>query len=416
MKLEDKVDHIRKIERYLEQESLLVAENSIDTRLKIKKLLGEKVNILFICHRPEVWNSLKTVYEAFLSDPTFAVQILVIPNKKQLPEKGFSHEEYESEGAEEFWKGEHCIQGYDYQKDEWLDPRDLHPDYVFLQQPYNITRAAKYKSWMISKYAKLCYVTYVYGVFDEEALAGFHPEDFLTSTSFYFAPDYRHYEYICERLKNMNNFFTRSHMTGFPRFDLHLSGEKKRTGAFRALWTPRWSTVEGHSFFFEYKDFLLSYCDQHDSFSLTFRPHPQSFLEWNATGLMTKEEIVAYKSEYEKRKNAQIDTNKDYLISFQEVDCFITDLTSLMVEYLITGKPIIYCHRADGFSEMGRKLAEGYYWVRNKEELIQTLEMLSSGMDPLMEKRKALVQELFYIPEQGAGLKIKEIIKEDALK
>lgn len=415
-KLDDRIKHIRKIEKYLEQESLLVAESSIDTRLKVKKLLGEKVKILFICHRPEVWNSLKTVYEAFLSDSTFEVQILAIPNKKQLPQKGFSHEEYESEGAEEFWEGI-CIQGYDYRKDEWIDPRDLHPDYVFLQQPYNITRSAKYKSWMISKYAKLCYVTYVYGVFEEEALAGFHPEDFLMSTSFYFAPDDRHYKYIRQRLKEMNNFFTRSYMTGFPRFDLRLAnGTKKKDRSFSALWTPRWSTVEGHSFFFEYKDLLLSYCDQHDFFSLIFRPHPQSFLEWNATGLMTEEKAVTYKNEYAKRENAWLDTNKDYLISFQAVDCFITDLTSLMVEYLITEKPIIYCHRVDGFSEIGRKLSEGYYWVRNGEELIQTLDMLSSGLDPLKEKRRALVRDVFYIPTEGAGQKIKEIIKADALK
>lgn len=417
MGLEEKVNQIRRIEKHLEQESLLAAESSIDTRLKLKKLLGEKVRVLFICHRPEVWNSLKIVYEAFLADPAFEVTILAIPNKKQLPQKEFSHEEYESEGAEEFWKGANCIEGYDYQKDEWIDPRDLYPDYVFLQQPYNITRPAKYKSWILSKYAKLCYVTYVYGVFGEEALAGFHPEDFLTSTSFYFAPDSLHYEYICQRLKTMNNFFTRSYMTGFPRFDLSLeNGGEKERGGFRALWTPRWSTCEGNSFFFAYKDLMLSYCDEHPSFSLTFRPHPQSFLEWNATGEMKEEEAAVYKKEYEKRENAQIDTNKDYLASFQETDCFITDLTSLMVEYLLTGKPIIYCHRVDGFSEIGRKLARGYYWVRNWEELVKTLDMLRSGEDPLKEERKAIAREFFYCPSEGAGIKIKEIIKEDALK
>lgn len=417
MEIENELKLVRRIEKHLEHESMILAENNIDVRLKLKKVTGEKVQILFVCYRPEVWNSLKTVYEAFQEDPVFEVTVLAIPNKMQLPKKGFNHEEYESEGAEEFWKEQECIHGYDYQKKEWVDPRDLHPDYVFFQRPYNVTCSAKYKSWIVSKYAKICYVTYGYEIFEEETFTSMHPEDFLASTSFYFAPNELHYELICQRLKSIDNYFTRPYITGFPRFDLgYFAGEKEKKDMFAALWTPRWSTREGNCFFFDYKDLLLSYCDLNETFSLIFRPHPQSFLEWNATGEMTVEEEKAYRKEYEKRRNAKIDVNKDYLVSFEEVDCFITDITSLMPEYLLTGKPIIYCHRVDTFSEHGKNLAEGFYWVRTWEELKETLDMLSTGKDPLKEKRKEVIQKCFYLPSGGAGVKIKEIIKKDALK
>ena len=417
MDVEKKLQQLRKIETYLEQESMLLSESNIDTRLKLKKLLKEKIRVLFICHRPEVWNSLKTVYKAFHDDPAFETLIIAIPNKKQLPEGGLNHEVYESEGAEDYWESYDCVCGYNYENGQWIDPRDLCPDYVFFQQPYNITRSAKYKSWIVSKYAKLCYVAYAYPIGSKEIFDSSYPSDFLLSTSLYFAQDQLHYHDIQERLDVVNDTLTRAYITGFPRFDLIQPEErKKEKEEFCALWTPRWSTRENNSFFFEYKDLLLTYCDKYKDFSLLFRPHPQAFLEWNATGEMTESEACDYKMEYEKRKNAQIDANRDYLLTFERPDCLIADMTSLMAEYFLTGKPIIYCHRENCFTEAGKRLAEGFYWVQTWEELRQTLNMLRTGQDPLREKRTEIMNTLFFRPEEGAGYKIKEIIKKDALK
>src|SRR5574344_1704294 len=57
-----------------------------------------KINILFVCHRPAIWNYLKSLFLACNNDKTFNVTIVAIPNKKQLPDLGLSHEIYESEG------------------------------------------------------------------------------------------------------------------------------------------------------------------------------------------------------------------------------------------------------------------------------------------------------------------------------
>lgn len=373
--------------------------------------------MLFICHRPGVWNSLKTVYAAFRSDPAFETMILAVPYKKQLPEKGFSHEEYESEGAEDFWKEYGCINGYDYQKKEWIDPRDLHPDYVFFQQPYNIARPAQYKSWVVSKYAKLCHVPYAYQIFEKEIFLSVYPADFMKAVSFCFAFDQYHYADISQKLRADNNYFTHVYTAGFPRFDLIPPKKEEKNDAFCALWTPRWATEENNCFFFEYKDKLLNYCDKNENFSLIFRPHPQTFLNLNATGEMPEKEADAYRMEYGRRENARIDESGDYFAAFQTSDCLIADITSLMAEYLVTEKPIIYCHRVNTFSEVGNKMAKGFYWVRSWEELCGTLDMLRAGKDPLKEKRKDIIKELFPLSKTvSIGYEIKEIIKRDALK
>ncbi|MBR1702201.1 MAG: CDP-glycerol glycerophosphotransferase family protein [Lachnospiraceae bacterium] len=409
---------ITKIEKYLEEESVILAEEMINNRLRLKKILGEKINVLFICHRPQIWNSLKTVYQAFKEDEKFDVKILAIPNKKQLPDLDFAHDVYESEGAEEYWAYYDCICGYNYESAEWVDPRTLKPDYVFFQTAYDVTRPKKYKSWIVSKYAKICFVTYGYQIAGGELFyKGVYNETFLRATRYIFAFDPLHYSDILSWLNEIHNITSEVVLSGNPRNDLIRKRDfKPEHKMYTALWTPRWCTDENNCFFFEYKDKLLEYCADNSNFQLIFRPHPQAFLEWEATGELSKDDADIYKRKYENCSNARIDWEKDYLNTFDEVDCFITDMTSLMAEYLLTGKPIIYCHRVDLFTEAGRKMAEGYYWVYNFEELEQTLAMLQKGEDPLKEKRIAIVEDMIYRPINGAGNRIKEIVKKDAIR
>src|SRR5574344_2150856 len=113
MKLIKKVPFVRKLLskfstisnqiKTLENENMQLAANDINVRLSLKKINHEKVNVVFVCHRPNVWGSLKTVYEAVISDPLFRVTVVAIPNKEQLPKLGLNHEQYKSEGAEEYW-------------------------------------------------------------------------------------------------------------------------------------------------------------------------------------------------------------------------------------------------------------------------------------------------------------------------
>src|SRR6266567_2217893 len=50
------------------------------------------------------------------------------------------------------------------------------------------------------------------------------------------------------------------------------------------------------------------------------------------------------------------------------------------------------------------------YFVRNSEELTATLEMLLAGKDRLREKRRELIKSLLFLPKEGAGLRIKEML------
>jgi CDP-glycerol glycerophosphotransferase (TagB/SpsB family) len=128
---------------------------------------------------------------------------------------------------------------------------------------------------------------------------------------------------------------------------------------------------------------------------------------------MSLVEQTKMKQEYDSSTNMVIDESGSYEDTFMTSDLLISDYSSMMVEYFVTGKPIIYTHRKNEFNEYALSLSKGFYWVHSIEELNETISMLLSGKDFLREKRQELMKTLFYIPEYGASVIIKDHLKLD---
>ena len=181
----------------------------------------------------------------------------------------------------------------------------------------------------------------------------------------------------------------------------------------RILWTPRWTTSEGICHFFDYKDVLASFCSEHHEVDFVLRPHPLCFQNFVDSGEMSEPEIVRMENEYRESPNMVIDKAGDYQDTFLTSSILVSDLSSMILEYLATGRPIVYTHRIDLFNDLGNELAKGVYWVRNSTELCETLEMLLQGEDPLHEKRQELIESILVSPSGGAALRVKERITID---
>jgi len=110
------------------------------------------------------------------------------------------------------------------------------------------------------------------------------------------------------------------------------------------------------------------------------------------TGELTEQELARLEMQYSNSLNMTLDRNGEYQDTFLTSDFLISDVSSMLVKYLATGKPVVYTHRVDVFNELGRKLSEGFYWVINSVELKENLEMLISDNDPLHEKLKIVYQ------------------------
>ena len=181
----------------------------------------------------------------------------------------------------------------------------------------------------------------------------------------------------------------------------------------RILWTPRWRTSEGNCHFFDYKDYFIDFCSKHPDVDFAFRPHPLCFQNFLRTKEMSLDQLRQMEKVYEQSSNMRIDLDGDYQDTFLTADVLVADVSSLMVEFLATGKPIIYTHRVDAFNEVGKKLAGALYWVRNVDELDKTLSSLIKGVDSMKKKRLEVMKSILFLPPEGAGVRIKETLKLD---
>lgn len=420
----------RKIKNFLKKHIFTLKIEYYKKQNRFKRyrqsLNNTKINVIFVCHRPAVWNYQKTIFEAMMKDEQFNVSIIAIPIKKQLPELGFSHEIYETEGAEDFFKDFPCrvINGYNYETKEWFDLKNLNPHYVFFQQPYNIHRPAIYHCNEVNKFAHICYIHYGLSMLGEHDVLKEFAYDFFQYASLIFAETPYHQRSYIKEISRYNKFFKFKNifLSGCPAFD-NLEQFKNAESnlwkhqnpkKFRIIWTPRWATSEGSCNFVEYKDELFDYCEEKD-YDFIFRPHPQAFLNYIDEGILTKEDIEVLKHKFNVSKNSHLDLSKQYLSTLYSSDLLISDPSGILTEYLLTGKPIIYTKKSDEWAnEFGLNvMIKGSYSATSWQELKDIIEMLKSGEDPLKEKRQEIINSEFYFPKEGAGFTIKELIKKD---
>lgn len=414
---------VAELEKELQKKNLQISYLR-ESLYALKKEVGAQkpIHVVFVCHRPQIWGALESVCDALLKDPDFRVTIVTVPNKKQLPKLGLSHEIYESEGADEYFSARYncAVSGYDADTGEWLDLYSLKPDYVFFQTPYNICRPALYQSDVVSTYARLCYVHYGMPFMAGQIADDTTPADFFKDLTYHFVEFPEMEAYYSQRAKEFG--YERNYhqiLSGYPKLDA-ASAPQERTGGwaytagekkFRILWTPRWNVGEGNCTFVEYKDKLLALAEKDPRIELLFRPHPQAFKEYVASGVMTEQEADAYLQRYESCPNAGIDRSGDYLDNFYTADLLISDESSIIPEFFLTGKPIVMTSHETHFNSFAKKLENGFYQADNWNDIEKIVDSLINGQDEKLELRRSIIEKEFYLPEKGAGYEIVQFLK-----
>ena len=409
-KLEQQSDNIR-----------IVAANTFKTGAMLKKVQGMPINVLFVCHEPALWGMFESVYTAMAEDSAFSPKVIALSYAHSTLAKG----EYKDAGVVEFLesRGFPVIRGYDKENQKWIRPGMLHPDYVFFQTPYGCYPSA----WSVEKIsliARVCYIPYATCLFKGEVDEILHPSEFFRFVSLVFKEGRISRELFVEKFKHEDWFDERMvEVSGHPKLDYVektpvLVGSAWKRGVSmnvkRILWTPRWRTDEGTCHFFDYKDFFENFSADHLlEVDFAFRPHPLCLQNFLKTGELSSEQLDLLESAYNRSPNRVIDKAGDYQATFLTSDILVSDISSMMLEYFVTGKPIVYTHSIDQFNIFGAALSKGFYWVRNEAELKSTLEMLLSGNDPLRVVREEIIKTELFKADGGAGLQIAKRICAD---
>jgi hypothetical protein len=296
------------------------------------------------------------------------------------------------------------------------DLASLKPDYVFHSVPYDHFYPDHLQAREVWRYARLCYVPYVGQLIYASGVAETtHHAGYFQLVRLAFLAD----EWEKDRLLKHHKGPGRSagvKVVGSPHAE-HIARSFRKASAELSrpplvLWTPRWNTDEGNSHFFDYKDFLL-HMSEGGQIALTFRPHPLCLPHLLRTGELTQEEHDRYVARLDRCQYSRLDQDGDYLKSLDDHEVFVSDMSSVLGDAFLTGKPVIYTHRVDHFNELGRFMSGGFYWARTEDELAERLLSLAAGNDPLKDKRAELLAIFKREHPEGSVARILNHIRKD---
>lgn len=343
----------------------------IENKILLKKISHHIINVVFIVFEPETWLMFQSLYDTFSNSEKINLTIIVIPYAHSTLPVGT----YKDAGMREYLSSKHIpyIYGYDKDTDTWIDIFSLRPDYVFYQAPYNGMYPDVLKSNYVSQFAQICYVPYGAFLQTFELEQVVHPKDFFHDVTFFFLPTKAHKKIFVEssisrHLHIDQNNIIVSGLTKIEHSINHNEQNEQKKSNIKILWTPRWTTQEGVCTFFDYYDFLIDITTKHENISLILRPHPLMFQNFLHTKELTEQDIEKIYKDFNV-KNRRIDCEGDYTPTFKEVDVLISDLSSMIYEFFLYEKPIIYTHKKNFFNEFGNMLLKECYWANNSQDI-----------------------------------------------
>lgn len=359
-------------------------------RKRNKGRITKRKRIVFLTVYPQGWNSLKTVYESMKQIGGIEVMILAWTGYPYPGNTG------------EYWKS------IDYNaiissNEKIIDLRKLKPDIVIRQTPYNDEYPKCYSAKNISKVSRLCYIPYSYEPSPLKHLKIEYNNHFLPYLSAVFCDNSCTMEY-CQNTIAGSRYTAdiKCYDYGFPRFDISAI-EKYRDRYKVYLWLPRWSldseNNDGSSFFLFF-DKLMDYFSEHENIRLIIRPHPSMFNNFVKNKALTEEEVIQIKRKIADASNVTLDETADYIVSFNESDVLISDFSSLVVEYFLTGKPVLYCGNMDEYNCIVHRMIELSYKVDSWNDLRNKIEVLTCGEDATVKERMEFVRQ-FRMDEHG---------------
>ena len=375
-----------------------ISKNTKRVEKKIKN--NEVLNVIFVVQYIPGWNKLEPIYSKMLKDQRFNPIIVCVPLNIQ------NHILMDDNGNDTYqYFIEHGYKAIDALLDDgsWFDLKKLEPDYVFHSRPYNAFMPKCYTSYRIVRYALICNV--MYGA----CLANNDRKVCINKA--YFKNVYSYYAFDESEKEYYESLYRKGIKYGIQRcFPFGATGLEQLLGAknnisrntrFKktVLWTPRWSTDShvGGSNFFNYKDTILQLATNNLDILFIIRPHPLMFSNFLKTGEMTEEEVTEFKLYCHNSDNVVLDESKSYSETFRNSDLLISDLSGIVPEYFITGKPIIYCHSNVDFeyTETINHLIHCCYEAFDSKDIERYVQELINQEDTMLQKRVEFIDTIF---------------------
>lgn len=377
---------------------------SLKKTMNIKSSI-DKIRVAFLVQMPEIWDKQLPIFEAMLNDDRFDPFLVVLPSF-DLVTKKFDDYGEELKYFKDLYSLDNIIVAYE--KEQWVDLKPLKFSYVFYPRCWENYIPNCYKARKVIKFSKTCYIPYCFH--------GLNVNKEYYSTSFF---KFLYLFFCCsdEQFKEYpKRKYQKSVFLGFPSIEkIHC---ETQTCNNNILWTPRWTDDDeyGGSTFFQYMNSIPQIKETFPQVNLILRPHPLTFQNAIRLGKLTEAEIETYQSKLASL-GICFDRNKLIEDSFSETDILITDFSSVLMPYFLTGKPIIYCAKIDHveFTDSFRKIIECSYIARSWQDVMRIVSALLNGDDPLKKKRIETVRTMSENNKESTQRILRYLIKDSKM-
>lgn len=377
-----------------------------------------KASVVFLVSSLPMWR-FQSVYDLLESDERFSLQIAIYP----FPTFSSLQKEEAMSSLRAYFKERGiAVTDLSYESSPGQALRaQLSPDILFFPQTYNYLYGNDLDIRHFTDSLN-CYIPY--SIRTSTGKGAYR--SFFNDTAWrLFYPSELHYR---EAKSFLYNKGTNIRITGDPIIDLIRTSPEKQVWKpqdrvkKRVIWAPHFSIIDNgimHRDSFTWlSECMKEIASQYqDSIQIAFKPHPRLKSELYALSGWGQEKTDSYYRFWEENANTQLETGP-YLDLFKESDAMIHDCGSFSVEYLLTGKPVLFTTQdvqksiADQ-NELGQQAILAHYLGATRDDIQAFIEQNVLGEeDPKRDARNAIYNNYLRLPgERSAADNIyKEII------
>ena len=157
----------------------------------------------------------------------------------------------------------------------------------------------------------------------------------------------------------------------------------------------------------------MKFVNEHKDVRFILRPHPLMFKTMVKETDFSPEQVEQMKNNIINTENLILDEADDYITTLIETDILLSDSTSLIAEFFVTERPIVFCDTIDNYNEDGIKITNALYQESTWPDIENRLVDLLSGNDPDKEKRKSVIKEVMGENGGRIGIDIVDYIIKD---
>jgi hypothetical protein len=200
-----------------------------------------------------------------------------------------------------------------------------------------------------------------------------------------------------------------------PRWPLDAApadGSPQEGRPGRVVWSAHHTIGRGWTDFGAFhlvRDEMLAWAHQRDDVQFLFMPHPALLPFPDAEeSPIDRADFDAWMQRWTALPNTAVLSESDYGPTLAASDVMVTDGLSMLVEYQLFTKPVIFFERPEHrpFNAIGERVMRGVHTVHTVDEVRRLTDKILGGEpDPLRDQQRKNVEELF-----GTGDSVGQIL------